>query len=99
MGCTPQTRLDMALSLDLRKKIQLVLGREILSGECGNVESFSAFSTSDVAEIRRLEQRSGVLAIAYIRYRLQGNVELDRAVSYYGSVIKQGVPVEEWLKG
>ncbi len=88
----------MELSLDLRKKIQLVLGREILSGESGNVESFSAFSASDVAEIRTLEQRSGVLAIAYIRYRLQGNVELDRAVSYYGSVIQQGVPVEAWLK-
>ncbi|MHA6915601.1 hypothetical protein ACQUJO_21050 [Ralstonia pseudosolanacearum] len=89
----------MKLSLDLQKKIQLVLGREILPEECGNVESFSYFSESDVADIRVLEKKSGVLAISYIRYRLQGNVELDRAVSYYGSVIQHGMTVEEWLKG
>ncbi|MBB6582009.1 hypothetical protein HXP36_09690 [Ralstonia solanacearum] len=89
----------MGLGLDLQKKIQLILGRDILPEECGNVESFSSFSESAVADIRVLERRSGVLAISYIRYRLQGNVELDRAVSYYGSVIQNGMTVEEWLKG
>jgi molybdate-binding protein len=87
----------MELSEDLRKKIELVIGRKLLPDEQGGVNGFLGFSKEDIAEIHLLEQRSGVLAISYIRYRLKAEVTLDQVVSYYGSVIQQGLAVEEWL--
>ncbi|CBJ37745.1 protein of unknown function [Ralstonia solanacearum CMR15] len=48
----------MELGLDLQKKIQLVLGRKVLPEDCGNVELFSSFSESDVADIRVLGQKA-----------------------------------------
>ncbi|MFZ6759278.1 hypothetical protein ACO0K9_18900 [Undibacterium sp. Ji50W] len=88
----------MNLSADLQKKIGIVLDREILPAEHGDVESFANFTRSDVSEISLLEKASGVLAISYIRFRLKGDVDLNRAVSYYASVIQQGISVTDWLR-
>lgn len=88
----------MDLSADLHKKISLILGKEVLLGEQGNVASFAEFTESDIAEIRLLESKSGILAISYIRFRLQDNVALNRVVSYYSSVIQQGLSVKDWMQ-
>jgi hypothetical protein len=45
----------MMLSEDLQEKIRLVLDRDILPIEHGNVASFGEFTEADVAEFRRLE--------------------------------------------
>ena len=86
----------MNLDKDLKEKIELVLDREISEFEQGNVESFSAFSERDVVEIVALGLKSSILAISYIRFRLNGKVSLGQVVSYYSTVIQQGVPVAEW---
>ncbi|MGW8391282.1 hypothetical protein [Pseudoduganella sp. HUAS MS19] len=86
------------LNPDLKKKIGMVLGREIDSSESGNVSGFTDFSEADVEDFRALEKRSGILAVSYIRFRLAGNVDLNTVTSYYATVIQHGVPVEEWMK-
>lgn len=88
----------MELSGDLQREIEGALKRRLLADECGNVDGFQDFSASDIGEIKLLERKSGVLAISYIRYRLKGRVPLDRAASYYGFVIQQGITVYKWLE-
>lgn len=87
------------LNPDLKKKIRMVLGREIDPSESGNVSGFIDFSDADVEEFRALEKRSGILAVSYIRFRLSANVDLNTVSSYYATVIQHGIPVEEWIKG
>jgi hypothetical protein len=87
----------MVLSEDLQKKIGVVLDRDILPIEHGNVASFGEFTEADVAEFRRLEKVGGVLTVSYIRFRLKTDVDLDTVVAFYASVIQQGVSVQEWL--
>jgi len=88
----------MELSADLQRKISIVLGREILPAGQGDVDSFAEFTESDLTDLRMLEKKSGILAISYIRFRLKGDVELNRVVSYYASVIQQGVSVVDWMQ-
>lgn len=86
----------MELTEELKRKIELVLGRHVQSDECGNVESLSEFSDVDISEIRLLGQKSGVLAISFIRFRLNSNEDLNTVTSYYASVIQEGLSVETW---
>lgn len=88
----------MKLSVDLQSKVELILGRKLTPQEESSVDSFSDFSKSDVFEIRLLEEKSGVLAISYIRHRLKLDVELNQVISYYASVIQQDISVNEWVK-
>ncbi|KMN48537.1 hypothetical protein VL04_04595 [Chromobacterium violaceum] len=88
----------MALSEDAIRKIGMVLGRDILPGEEGSVESFEGFSEADLNNFRLLESRSGVLAVSYIRYRLAKKEDLDVVVSFLATVVQQGIPIEEWVK-
>jgi hypothetical protein len=87
----------MVLSEDLQKKIGRVLGRDILPIEQGNVASFREFTEADIAELRRLDKAGGVLAVSYIRFRLKARVDLNTVVAFYGSVIQQGMSVQDWL--
>ncbi len=89
----------MDLSAELKKRIEIAIGREISSSEQGGVDSFLKLSEIDIHEINLLERSSGVLAISYIRFKLRGNVTLSLATSFYSSVIQQGVPAKEWLRG
>ncbi len=82
----------------LKKKIGMVLGREIDPSEFGNVNGFSDFSKVDIEEFRALEKRSGILAVSYIRFRLGVNADLNTVTSYYATVIQHGIPAEEWVK-
>ena len=59
------------LSADTIRKIGLVLGRDILPSEEGNIGEFEEFSEADLNDFRHLESRSGILADSYIRYRLK----------------------------
>jgi hypothetical protein len=86
----------MELTEDLKRKIELVLGRNIRPDERGNVESLSNFSEGDISEIRSLGERSGVLAISFIRFRLNSNEDLNTVTTYYASVIQEGLSVEKW---
>lgn len=86
----------MELTEELKRKIELVLGRAVESEEGGNVESLAGFSNRDVSEIRVLGQRSGILAISFIRFRLNSNEDLNSVISYYASVVQEGASVEKW---
>lgn len=87
------------LTPELHSKISMVLGRELTLSEGGSAASFDDFSTSELADIRLLEGKSGILAVAYIRFKLAGKVALDTVVSYYASVIQQGISLEDWKRG
>lgn len=87
----------MKIDPDVLEKIATFLARNVQATEEGNRPSFVNFRDSDIDEIHLLGSRSGVLAISYIRFRLVGNIELNLAVSYYGTVVQRGVPVNEWI--
>lgn len=74
----------------------MVLGREIMPSESGNVASFNDFSLADIEEFRTLDKSSGILAVSFIRFRLSGDVALSTVTSYYAAVIQHGIPVNEW---
>lgn len=84
------------ISQDLLRKIGMILGREISPSEEGCNGCFSEFSNSDISDFRLLGEKSGVLAVSYIKFRLAGKVELNSIVSYYASVIQQDISFEEW---
>jgi hypothetical protein len=85
-----------SLSSDLIKKISMILSRDVPLSEEGNISSFADFTDSDMEDFRLLENKSGILAVSYIRFRLKGDVELNTVVSYYAAVVQQGIPIEEW---
>lgn len=87
----------MNLSSELLEKIGATLGRNITPSEEGSAGSFADLTESDINDIRLLEKTSGVLAISYIRFKLKGTVSLNAAVSYFATVIQQGVRVEDWV--
>ncbi|WP_374519306.1 hypothetical protein [Undibacterium squillarum] len=86
------------LSADTIRKIGLVLGRDILPSEEGNIGEFEEFSEADLSDIRHLESRSGILAVSYIRYRLEKKEDLDVVVSFLASVVQQGISVQKWVR-
>ncbi|MBB5020692.1 hypothetical protein HNQ59_004017 [Chitinivorax tropicus] len=88
----------VVLSAETIRKIGMVLGRNIPQSEEGNIESFEGFSEADLNDFRLLESRSGVLAVSYIRYRLEKKEDLDIVVSFLASVVLQGISVQEWVK-
>jgi hypothetical protein len=86
------------LNPDLYEKICRVLDRTVLMSEEGNVESFFDFSDSGIRDFRLLGERSSILVVSYIRFRLQGNAALNSVVSYYSTVVQNGVYVAKWYE-
>ncbi len=84
------------LTASLAKDICMLLERDILC-EKGTIKDFSEFTVSDINDLRLLKKASGVLAVAYTRFRLEGCVPLHTAVSYCSAVIENGLTIDQWL--
>ncbi|NHZ36754.1 hypothetical protein [Massilia rubra] len=84
------------LTPDLYEKACLVLARDISLSEEESVNSFFEFSDLDIREFQLLGEKSSILVVSYIRFRLQGNVALSSVMSYCSSVVQKGMPVSEW---
>ena len=88
----------VALSMDSIRKIGMVLGRDVLPSDEGNVAGFERFSEVDLNDFRLLLSRSGILAVSYIKYRLERKEDLDVVVSFLAAVVEQGISVHEWAR-
>ncbi|MFZ6875352.1 hypothetical protein ACO0LF_25075 [Undibacterium sp. Di27W] len=87
----------VVISADTLQKIGLVMGRDISPIEESTVGSFAEFSEKDLSDFLQLLDRSGILAVSYIRYKLNSRVDLDLVVSFLATVVEYGIPVEEWV--
>ena len=79
-----------------KREIETLLGRTMPASECGDVDDFLSFSQEDIREIMVIEKRSAFLVILYVVYRLRGEGRIGNAMSYYRSVVQEGVPVKDW---
>lgn len=91
--------LNMHRTNDKHDQINYIghlLGRDIPLSRAGDVNTFSAFTDADLAELRMLDQLSSPLALVYIRFRLKEGVTLQQAVSFRSEVLHQGESLEKW---
>lgn len=88
----------MLIPPTIKNSIENLLGRKFQLLEHESVESFLEFSEDDLKELRFLDSRNSVLAIAYIGYRLKGAPSLGIAASYCENVIRKKIPIERWIE-
>ena len=86
------------LEPDVRKKISLVLEREILPSEEGRNNSFSEFTESDLNELRLLEKvGGGILLVSYIKFRLKCEADLHTVIAFCAAMVQEGFSLAEWV--
>ncbi|UOD33114.1 hypothetical protein INH39_16605 [Massilia violaceinigra] len=73
------------------RRISQTIGREVTLADMGNRQRFTDFTETDVQEFQRLAHANmSVLAIKFIRCRINSLVPLRDATDYYDRVIVNG---------